>query len=187
MLSQFVEEEYALELLSAGVEGLGYLLKERVSQLDELVRALHDVSRGGSALDPKVVEGLLSRRSADARSPLLGLTDREREVLAEMATGRNNAMIAKTLFMSDRAVEKHIGSVFQKLRPRRRGRGQPSRHGGPALPRGDRRLIAPTLWGRAERAAADQPTSMWTSDGGAGARRACTGSARLSPVRRLSR
>ncbi len=115
VLSQFVEEEYAFELLSAGVEGLGYLLKERVSQLDELVRALHDVSRGGSALDPKVVEGLLSRRSADARSPLLGLTDREREVLAEMATGRNNAMIAKTLFMSDRAVEKHIGSVFQKL------------------------------------------------------------------------
>ena len=115
VLSQYVEEDYAFELLSAGVEGLGYLLKERVSQLDELVRALYDVSRGGSALDPKVVEGLLSRRTADSRSPLLGLTDREREVLAEMATGRNNAMIAKTLYMSERAVEKHIGSVFQKL------------------------------------------------------------------------
>ena len=115
VLSQYVEEDYALELLSDGVAGLGYLLKERVSQLDELVRALYDVSRGGSALDPKVVEGLLARRSADAASPLLGLSDREREVLAEMATGKNNSMIAKTLFMSERAVEKHIGAVFQKL------------------------------------------------------------------------
>lgn len=115
VLSQYVEEEYAFELLSDGVAGLGYLLKERVSQLDELVRALHDVSRGGSALDPKVVEGLLSRRSTDSGSPLLGLTDREREVLAEMATGKNNSMIAKTLYMSERAVEKHIGAVFQKL------------------------------------------------------------------------
>jgi DNA-binding NarL/FixJ family response regulator len=115
VLSQYVEEDYAFELLEDGVEGLGYLLKERVSQLDELVRALHDVSRGGSALDPKIVEGLLSRKSHEARSPLLGLTEREREVLAEMAAGRNNATIAKTLFMSERAVEKHIGSVFQKL------------------------------------------------------------------------
>jgi DNA-binding NarL/FixJ family response regulator len=115
VLSQYVEEEYAFELLSEGVAGMGYLLKERVSQLDELVRALHEVARGGSVLDPKVVEGLLSRKASEARSPLLGLTDREREVLQEMATGRNNAMIAKTLFMSERAVEKHIGSVFQKL------------------------------------------------------------------------
>jgi DNA-binding NarL/FixJ family response regulator len=97
------------------VAGLGYLLKERVSQLDELVRALHDVARGGSALDPKVVEGLMNRKASESRSPLLGLTDREREVLEAMATGRNNATIAKTLFMSERAVEKHIGSVFQKL------------------------------------------------------------------------
>ena len=115
VLSQFVEEEYAFDLLADGVSGLGYLLKERVSQIDELVRALHEVSRGGSALDPKVVEGLLARKSAEASSPLLGLTDREREVLQEMATGRNNATIAKALFMSERAVEKHIGSVFQKL------------------------------------------------------------------------
>jgi DNA-binding NarL/FixJ family response regulator len=115
VLSQYVEEEYAFELLSEGVAGMGYLLKERVSQLDELVRALHEVARGGSVLDPKGVEGLLSRKASEARSPLLGLTDREREVLQEMATGRNNAMIAKTLFMSERAVEKHIGSVFQKL------------------------------------------------------------------------
>ena len=115
VLSQYVEEDYAIELLADGVEGLGYLLKERVSDLDELVRALHEVTRGGSALDPKVVEGLLARKASDASSPLLGLTEREREVLGQMATGRNNATIAKTLFMSDRAVEKHIGSVFQKL------------------------------------------------------------------------
>jgi DNA-binding NarL/FixJ family response regulator len=115
VLSQYVEEDYAFDLLADGVEGLGYLLKERVSDLEELVRALHEVARGGSVLDPKVVEGLLSRKSSEARSPLLGLTEREREVLREMATGRNNATIAKTLFMSDRAVEKHIGSVFQKL------------------------------------------------------------------------
>jgi len=113
VLSQYVEEDYAFELLADGVAGMGYLLKERVSDLDELVRALHEVARGGSVLDPKVVEGLLARKSSDG--PLLGLTDREREVSQEMATGRNNAVIAKTLFMSDRAVEKHIGSVFQKL------------------------------------------------------------------------
>jgi DNA-binding NarL/FixJ family response regulator len=100
-------------LLADGVGGMGYLLKERVNDVDELVRALHQVSRGGSVLDPKVVEALLARRASDG--PLLGLTGREREVLEVMATGRNNATIARTLFMSDRAVEKHIGSVFQKL------------------------------------------------------------------------
>jgi DNA-binding NarL/FixJ family response regulator len=115
VLSQYVEESYAFELLAAGVGGLGYLLKERVTQLDELVRALHEVARGGSVLDPKVVEALLARTASGARSPLLALTGREREVLAEMATGRTNAAIAKALFMSDRAVEKHIGSVFTKL------------------------------------------------------------------------
>ena len=113
VLSQYVEEDYAFELLAGGVGGMGYLLKERVNDVDELVRALHDVSRGGSVLDPRVVEALLARRASDG--PLLGLTEREREVLEVMATGRNNATIARTLFMSDRAVEKHIGSVFQKL------------------------------------------------------------------------
>jgi len=115
VLSQYVEEDYAFALLADGVEGLGYLLKERVSDIDELVRALQDVSRGGSALDPKVVEGLMARRSADASSPLRGLTDKEREVLEQMATGRTNATIARTLFMSERSVEKHISSVFLKL------------------------------------------------------------------------
>jgi DNA-binding NarL/FixJ family response regulator len=115
VLSQYVEEDYAFELLADGVAGLGYLLKERVSDIDELVRALQDVSRGGSALDPRVVEGLMARRTADAASPLNGLTDKEREVLEQMATGRTNATIARTLFMSERSVEKHISSVFLKL------------------------------------------------------------------------
>jgi DNA-binding NarL/FixJ family response regulator len=115
VLSQYVEEEYAFELLSDGVAGLGYLLKERVSQLDELVRALHDVSHGGSALDPRVIEGLLARKSRESRSPLLGLTERELEVLQSMATGRTNSATAKALYMSERAVEKHVGSVFKKL------------------------------------------------------------------------
>jgi DNA-binding NarL/FixJ family response regulator len=115
VLSQYVEEDYAMELLSDGVEGLGYLLKERVSDLDELVRALHDVARGGSALDPKVVEGLLQRKNQDSDSALRGLTERELEVLRELAAGRSNAATAKALYMSERAVEKHVGSVFQKL------------------------------------------------------------------------
>jgi DNA-binding NarL/FixJ family response regulator len=115
VLSQYVEEDYAFDLLKDGVAGLGYLLKERVSEIDELVRALHEVARGGSALDPKIVEGLLIRGSAQTSSPLLGLTEREAEVLQQMATGLSNAAIAKTLFMSERAVEKHITAVFQKL------------------------------------------------------------------------
>jgi DNA-binding NarL/FixJ family response regulator len=115
VLSQYVEADDVFELLEEGVSGLGYLLKERVSDLDELIRALHEVARGGSALDPKVVEGLLARGTSESTSPLLGLTDRERAVLAEMATGRSNAMIAKTLYMSVRAVEKHISAIFQKL------------------------------------------------------------------------
>ncbi len=113
VLSQYVEEDYAFTLLAEGAAGVGYLLKERVGDLDEVARALHEVARGGSVLDPLVVEALLARRGSDG--PMLGLTERERAVLEVMATGRNNATIAKTLFLSDRAVEKHIGSVFQKL------------------------------------------------------------------------
>jgi DNA-binding NarL/FixJ family response regulator len=115
VLSQYVEEDYAFELLADGVAGLGYLLKERVSQVDDLVRALHEVARGGSALDPLVVERLLARKAQEPSSMLLGLTPRELEVLQEVATGRSNAATAAALFMSERAVEKHIGSVFQKL------------------------------------------------------------------------
>lgn len=115
VLSQYVEEDYAFDLLSDGVAGLGYLLKERVSQLDDLVRALYDVARGGSVLDPTVVERLLARKVNEAQSPLLRLTGREREVLQEMAAGRSNAATSKALFMSERAVEKHVSAVFQKL------------------------------------------------------------------------
>ena len=115
VLSQYAEPEYAAELLEDGVAGLGYLLKERVSQVDELTRALRDVARGGSALDPKIVEILMARKAGEPGTPLPGLTEREREVLAEVATGRNNAAVAAALFMSERAVEKHIGAVFLKL------------------------------------------------------------------------
>jgi DNA-binding NarL/FixJ family response regulator len=90
-------------------------LKERVTQVDDLVRALYEVSRGGSVLDPKVVEGLLARKSTETGTALGGLTERELEVLQEVATGRSNTATAKALFMSERAVEKHVSSVFQKL------------------------------------------------------------------------
>jgi DNA-binding NarL/FixJ family response regulator len=115
VLSQYAEEEYAFELLEDGVAGLGYLLKDRVTAIDELIRAMQEVARGGSALDPRVVEGLVARKAREARSPLTTLTDKESAVLQEMATGRNNSSIAQVLFMSERAVEKHIGAIFQKL------------------------------------------------------------------------
>ena len=115
VLSQYVEEEYALALLSDGVAGLGYLLKERVSDVTELVRALNDVARGGSALDPKIVESLMMRRPVEESSPLRGLTEKERAVLEQMASGRTNASISRTLYMSERSVEKHISAVFLKL------------------------------------------------------------------------
>jgi DNA-binding NarL/FixJ family response regulator len=115
VLSQFVEDEYAYDLLKDGAEGLGYLLKERVADVGEVVRALREVAKGGSVLDPKVVEGLVARKDRLASSPLAQLTDREREVLEQMAQGRNNAAIAKALFLTERAVEKHINSLFHKL------------------------------------------------------------------------
>jgi DNA-binding NarL/FixJ family response regulator len=115
VLSQFAEEEYAYELLKDGAAGLGYLLKERVSNIDELVRAMNEVAKGGSVLDPKVVEALVSAKDRMAHSPLATLTDREREVLEHMAQGQNNASIAKSLFLTERAVEKHINSLFHKL------------------------------------------------------------------------
>ena len=91
------------------------MLKERVGNVDELVRALHEVSRGGSVLDPKVVEGLVSRKRRLADSPLSRLTEREREVLEQMAQGKNNAGIAEALVLTERAIEKHINSLFHKL------------------------------------------------------------------------
>jgi DNA-binding NarL/FixJ family response regulator len=115
VLSQYDEEDYAYELLKDGAAGLGYLLKERVADLDELVRAIREVARGGSVLDPKIVEALVSRKQRQAHSPMAELTDREREVLGHMAQGRNNAAIAGELFLTERAVEKHINSLFHKL------------------------------------------------------------------------
>ena len=115
VLSQFAEEEYAYDLLKDGAAGLGYLLKERVADVTELVRALGEVSKGGSVLDPKVVEALVSAKERMAHSPLAQLTEREREVLGHMAQGGNNAAIAKSLFLTERAVEKHINSLFHKL------------------------------------------------------------------------
>jgi DNA-binding NarL/FixJ family response regulator len=115
VLSQYAEEAYAMELLADGVAYLGYLLKERVSDLDQLVGALGEVAAGGSVLDPKVVERLVAHRAAAERSPLRRLTERERQVLAQMAEGKNNAAIARSLTLGDRAVEKHINALFSKL------------------------------------------------------------------------
>ena len=115
VLSQYAEHDYAYDLLKDGVSGLGYLLKERIAQVEDLVHALREVTRGGSVLDPRVVEGLLARGSEAARSPLAQLTDRERTVLEEMATGATNAAIARRCFISERAVEKNINTLFAKL------------------------------------------------------------------------
>ncbi|WP_426571115.1 response regulator transcription factor [Aquihabitans sp. McL0605] len=115
VLSQYATPSYALALFEAGSDGRAYLLKDRVSELDELVTAIQVVADGGSVVDPKVVEELVSARSARASSPLKHLTAREREVLAELATGRSNSAIAASLFLSERAVEKHSNSIFSKL------------------------------------------------------------------------
>ena len=115
VLSQHVRASYALELLSDGTDGVGYLLKERVSDLDELASAVERIANGGSALDPLVVEQLVGRprRSGDA---LEHLTDREREVLALMAEGRSNKAIAQQLFVTEHTVEKHVKSILGTLR-----------------------------------------------------------------------
>ena len=115
VLSQYADAEYALSLLDKGAAGRAYLLKERVSDLDQLVNAIREVSRGGSVVDAKVVENLIAARSRNKRSALADLTQREREVLAAVAEGKNNAAIGKALHLSEGAVEKHISSIFSKL------------------------------------------------------------------------
>jgi DNA-binding NarL/FixJ family response regulator len=115
VLSQYAEPSYALSLLEGGSARRAYLLKERVGDADELVSAIREVAAGGSYIDPKVVESLVTRRGAEERSPLSFLTPRETEVLSQMATGMNNKAIAKELVLSERAVEKHINSIFSKL------------------------------------------------------------------------
>jgi DNA-binding NarL/FixJ family response regulator len=113
VLSQYVEERYAVELLADGADGVGYLLKDRIAEIDRFVDAVRRVGEGGSVLDPEVVAHMLGRRERD--DPLESLTPREREVLALMAEGRTNRAIASELMVSERAVERHVTSIFVKL------------------------------------------------------------------------
>ncbi len=115
LLSQYVEPDYVRVLLAQGTERRGYLLKERVADIDDLLLAIREVAKGGSALDPKVVDTLLANRSRDRNDELARLTRRELDVLAAMAQGHTNGFIAQQLFLSTRAVEKHINSIFAKL------------------------------------------------------------------------
>jgi DNA-binding NarL/FixJ family response regulator len=114
VLSQYVEAAYAMELLAESAEGVGYLLKDRVSDVAEFAAAVRRVAEGGSALDPAIVSQLVGRRRGD--DPLDSLTPREREVLELMAEGRSNQGIAERLVVTERAVEKHVTSIFGKLR-----------------------------------------------------------------------
>ena len=127
LLSQYVEPAYAMELLAESAEGVGYLLKDRVSDVKEFAEAVRRVAEGGSALDPSVVSQLVGRRRKD--DPLERLTPREREVLELMAEGRSNQGIAERLVVTERAVEKHVTSIFGKLRL-------------PAAPEDHRRVLA---------------------------------------------
>jgi DNA-binding NarL/FixJ family response regulator len=113
VLSQYVEEHYAVDLLAAGSEGVGYLLKDRVAEVDRFIDAVRRVDDGGSVLDPEVVAQMLGRRRESG--PLETLTEREREVLKAMAEGQTNRAISEELFVSERAVERHVTSIFQKL------------------------------------------------------------------------
>lgn len=115
VLSQYADAEYALALLEKGAAGRAYLLKERVSDLDQLVNAIREVARGGSMVDARVVENLIASRARNKRSALADVTQREREVLAAVAEGKNNDAIGKALHLSEGAVEKHISSIFSKL------------------------------------------------------------------------
>jgi len=113
VLSQYVEPAYAMELLQESAEGVGYLLKDRVADVDEFAGAVRRVAQGGSALDPTVISQLVGRRRSD--DPLSSLTPREREVLELMAEGRSNNGIAERMVVTERAVEKHVTSIFGKL------------------------------------------------------------------------
>ena len=127
VLSQYVEAEYALELLEDSAEGVGYLLKDRVSNVEEFAAAVRRVAEGGSALDPSVVAELVGRRRRN--DPLGDLSAREREVLELMAEGLSNVAIGARLFITERSVEKHVTNIFQKLRL-------------PAAPESHRRVLA---------------------------------------------
>jgi len=113
VLSQYIEEDYAVDLLADSAEGVGYLLKDRVADVERFIDSVKRVGEGGSALDPEVVSQMLGRRRF--AGPLDELTPREREVLGQMAEGRSNRAIAADLVISERAVEKHVTSIFAKL------------------------------------------------------------------------
>jgi DNA-binding NarL/FixJ family response regulator len=115
VLSQHADPEYALELLRDGSDGVAYLLKERLGDADRLVQAIEEVRSGGSMLDPRIIEALLEAQRRRTASKLAGLTPRELEVLALMASGRGNAAIARELSITDRSVEKHSNAIFRKL------------------------------------------------------------------------
>ncbi|MGI9623470.1 MAG: response regulator transcription factor [Acidimicrobiales bacterium] len=115
VLSQYIEPDYALSLFADGSNRLAYLLKERVGDVAQLEDAIERVSSGGSVVDPKVVDALVEGRIKQQQSKLDRLTPRETEVVSEIATGKSNAAIAETLFLSERAVEKHINAIFTKL------------------------------------------------------------------------
>jgi DNA-binding NarL/FixJ family response regulator len=135
VLSAYLESEYALELLSESAEGVGYLLKDRVSDVEQFLSAVRRVGEGGSALDPEIVSRLVGRRRR--QDPVAELTPREREVLSLMAEGLSNAAIAARLVVTGRAVEKHVTSIFAKLRL-------------PASPEQHRRVLAVLAFLRAD-------------------------------------
>jgi DNA-binding NarL/FixJ family response regulator len=114
VLSQYVEENYASELLSGDLGGIAYVLKDRVTDVGQFIETIDRIARGGTVIDPEVVSQLLARTRR--QEPLSDLSPREREVLGLMAEGRSNAAIAEKLFVTPRAVEKHVKSIFQKLR-----------------------------------------------------------------------
>ena len=113
VLSQYLEEHYVMQLMSAGTEGVGYLLKERVADVERFVDAVRRVAEGGSVLDPQVVAEMVGRRNPEG--PMATLTAREREVLAAVAEGMTNREIAGRMFLSERAVERHVTAIFDKL------------------------------------------------------------------------
>ena len=115
VLSQYANPSYVLALLEGGSTGRGYLLKERVKDLDQLAAAIRLVAEGGSVIDPKVIDALVAENARGEASPLNQLTPRERDVLREMAEGKNNAAIAEALFLTERSVEKVIHAIFLKL------------------------------------------------------------------------
>jgi len=115
VLSQYVESGYVLDLFEKGTTGIAYLLKERVADLHELLGAINRVREGGSVVDPRVVDVLIAARAKQAGSKLKRLTPRETEVLEHVAEGKTNAVIGRDLYLSERAVEKHINSIFTKL------------------------------------------------------------------------